>query len=88
MPEVLLLLIGFPDISPAVQATMTRTDIKGVGWFNILQAILSSFLNLKPTHLINLLKMSHTNATRLPSIVVVIAYVGDDVNQILTRGER
>ena len=50
--------------------------------------ILSSFPNLKPTHLRNFQQMSNVNATRRPGILILIAYVGDDVNHTLTRGER
>ena len=28
------------------------------------------------------------NATRIPGILVLVAYVGDDINHTLTRGER
>ena len=50
--------------------------------------ILSSFPNLKPTHPRNFQQMSNVNATRRPGILILIAYVGDDVNHTLTRGER
>ena len=82
-------LLGFAEISHFVQlgSWVTRTDIKRVGWLSV--SIPNSLLNLKPTPLRNFTNMSSMiNATRIPGILVLVAYVGDDINHTLTRGER
>ena len=76
-----------PIESVTQSPTHSRIHIKDVGWFNL--SILNSLPNLIPRPFKNL-QMSDINATRLPLHCPSggCPYLGENGNQIITRGER